>query len=105
VTVSGRLPVADESGRRIGQTATRVDAYWNLDAAKWWTALTRSPVAAVAGSRVRHLGQEDVAKLCGYRVRIEIPAVRRGVYPIEVLYGGSKGHAGFAPVHFRMVGG
>lgn len=105
VTVSGRLPVVDESGRDIGQTATKVDAYWNLDPGKWWTALTRSPLAAVSGSRVRHLGHQDVAKLCGYRVRIEIPPVRRGIYPIEVLYGDSKGRAGFGPVHFQVVGG
>lgn len=107
VTVSGHLPVVDESGRDIGQTATVVDAYWNLDFPKWWSVLGRTPqpLPAVAGSPVRHLGKQDVARRCTYRVSVEIPSVRPGIYPIEVLYGDSNSHATFAPIHFQVVGG
>jgi len=105
VTVSGTLGVVDESGTYGGQTATHVDAYWNLDSARWWSALTRSPSRAVAGSPVRHLGRQAVARRCRYRLRLRIPLARPGRYPIEVLYGDSKGQASFAPVEFRVTRG
>jgi hypothetical protein len=107
VTVSGHLPVVDESGRDVGQTATAVDVYWNLDFAKWWSVLGRSPqpLASVAGTPVRHLGMQDVAQLCTYRVRVRIPPAHPGIYPIEVLSGDAKSHASFAPIHFQVVGG
>ena len=105
VTVSGPLGVIDESGTYGGQTATRVDAYWNLDFARWWSALTPSPSPAVAGSRVRHLGRQDVAQRCRYRLQLRIPFVQPGKYPVEVLYGDSQGQASFAPVEFRVTNG
>jgi hypothetical protein len=105
VTVSGPLPVVNEAGRDVGQTATTIDAYWNLDFAKWWSALGPSPLGSVAASPVQHLGKQDVTQLCRYRVRVEIPSVRPGTYPIEVLYGHSKNRASFAPADFRVTSG
>lgn len=105
VTVSGPLGVIDEDGTYGGQTATRVDAYWNLDFAKWWSVLTASPSPSVLGSPIRHLGRQDVANRCGYRLRLRVPSARPGRYPIEVLYGDSKGRASFAPVEFRVTSG
>jgi len=102
-TVSGLLPVIDEDGSYGGQTATRVDAYWNLDFRKWWTVSTSSPLRSVAGSPVRHLGRQNVAKLCRYRLHVAIPSVPRGRYPIEVLYGDAKSGASFGPVTFRVT--
>jgi hypothetical protein len=105
VTVSGPLGVVDESGTYGGQTATHVDAYWNLDFARWWSALTGSPSRSVEGPPVRHLARQEVAKRCGYRLRLRIPLVAPGTYPIEVLYGDSKGRASLAPVEFRVTQG
>jgi hypothetical protein len=107
VTVSGHLPVTDTSGRDVGQTATAVDVYWNLDFAKWWSVLGRSPqpLASVAGAPVRHLGRQDVARRCTYRVRVEIPSVHPGIYPIEALFGTVKSRASFVPIRFQVVGG
>lgn len=103
VTVSGPLPVIAEDGTYAGQIATRVDAYWNLDFRKWWTASTSSPLPSVPGSPVRHLGTQHVATLCGYRLRVTIPSYARGRYPIEVLYGDRHGSASFAPVDFEVT--
>jgi hypothetical protein len=109
VTVSGALPVVSENGVDVGQTSTKVDVYWNLDFDKWWSVLEGSPLASVAGSPVTFLGTQDVAKLCIYQVRVEIPSVPPGTYPIEVLYegpdlGGPSG-ASFAPVDFQVTAG
>jgi hypothetical protein len=109
VTVSGSLPVIAENGADVGQTSNEVDVYWNLDYDKWWSALGASPLASVAGSPVKLLGKQDVAKLCRYQVQVEIPRVALGGYPIEVLYrgpdqGGPSG-ASFAPVDFQVLGG
>jgi hypothetical protein len=103
VTVSGALGVMNEDGTYGGQTARDVDAYWNLDFRKWWTGLERSPLAAVAGSPVRHLGSQDVAKRCRYRFQVSVPSLPPGRYPIEVLYGNGKNRASFAPVDFRVT--
>src|SRR5919204_2166695 len=88
VTVSGPLPVVAENGVDVGQTSNEVDVYWNLNFEKWWSALGPSPLASIAGSAVRFLGKQDVAKLCTYRVQVDIPSVAPGTYPIEVLYHG-----------------
>lgn len=88
VTVSGPLPVRDESGAYVGSAATEVIAYWNLDLDKWGTALTSplSPAAAVAGSAVQLLGTQDVTGACNYAFQIKIPAeVSPGTYPIQLL--------------------
>ena len=108
VTVSGTLPVVAENGAKIGQTATEVDVYWNLDFKNWSSALGHSPLPSVAGSRVRLLGRQDVAKLRTYKVRVEIPtAVPPGAYPIEVLYQrpdrGGPSVASFAPATFQVT--
>jgi len=107
LTVSGPLPVTAEDGSYAGQTATDVDVYWNLDFDKWWSVLgySPSPAGAVAGSPVQHLGTQDVSQLCRYQVPVVIPSVGPGVYPIEVLYGDSEGHASFAPVSFEVTAG
>jgi hypothetical protein len=88
ITVSGPLPVLDESGTLVGQTASEVIAYWNLDLNHWETALTAplSPTAAVAGSAVQLLGTQDVASVCNYSFQIRIPSsVPSGTYPIQLL--------------------
>jgi hypothetical protein len=109
VTVSGPLPVMREDGTYGGQTATQVDVYWNLSFDHWPSFSGSSPVAAVAGSRVRHLGTQDVATLCRYQVQVEIPAVSPGIFPIEVLYqgpdSGGPSVASFAPTNFQVTSG
>ena len=105
VTLSGHLPVIEEDGSYAGQTAARVDAYWNLDFKKWWTALTSAPLPSVPNSPVRHLGSQDVSHLCTYRVRVTIPSVAPGRYPVDVLFGTGKSRAGFAPESFRVRAG
>jgi hypothetical protein len=116
VTVSGALPVTSEGGSNVGQTATEVDVYWNLNFDKWWSVLgnSPSPLASVAGSPVQLLGTQDVAKLCTYQVQVRIPSVPAGTYPIEVLYqapgseapsGGGTAFASFAPTNFQVTGG
>ena len=102
VTVSGHLPVIDEDGSYRGQTAKRVDAFWNLDFRRWWSALTGSPKPAIAGSRVRLLGKQGVSGSC-LRFQIRIPAVHPGTFPLEVLFGAGKSDASFGPVAFRVT--
>jgi hypothetical protein len=88
VTVSGPLPVLDESGAYVGQTASQVIAYWNLNLDKWWTALKSplSPTPAVAGSAVQLLGTQEVAGVCNYSFQVKIPSgVAPGTYPIQLL--------------------
>jgi hypothetical protein len=109
VTVSGTLPVVSENGAHIGQTATEVSVYWNLDFKKWWSALGRSPLPSSVGSPVRLLGRQDVAKIRTYQVRVKIPSAPPGRYPIEVLYSGpdsgGPSFASFAPTTFQVTGG
>jgi hypothetical protein len=105
VTVSGHLPVLGEDGSYSGQTAKRVEAYWNLDFDKWYSALTGSPSPSIAGSPVRLLGRQGVAGSCRYAMLVRIPAVRSGRYPIEVLLGTGKSQSSFAPVTFRVTAG
>ena len=109
ITVSGRLPVVNEAGQDVGQTANRVDVYWNLAFRKWWTALGPSPLASVPGSAVKLLGKQGVANRCTYRIKIEIPSVPPGRYPIEVLSQapdkGGPSTASFAPANFEVTGG
>jgi hypothetical protein len=98
-----------ENGVDVGQTANEVDVYWNLSFDKWWSALGPSPLASAAGSPVKFLGKQDVAKLCAYQVQVDIPSVAPGRYPIEVLYqgpdrGGLSG-ASFVPVNFQVKRG
>lgn len=115
VTVSGSLPVMREDGTYGGQSATQVEAYWNLNFRRWWSVLgnSPSPSRSVARSAVVLLGRQDVAKLCRYEVQVRIPRVARGKYPIEVLYeapgheapsGGGKSFASFSPTDFRVAG-
>lgn len=88
ITVSGPLPVLDESGTLIGQTSNEIIAYWNLDLNHWETALTAplSPAPAVAASAVQLLGTQDVASVCNYSFQIKIPSsVPSGTYPIQLL--------------------
>jgi hypothetical protein len=103
VTLSGRLPVVSESGQDVGQTATEVVAYWNLDFDHWPSVFGPSHAAAVAGSPVKFLGAQDIADQCSYHVRVRIPSVPAGTYPLEVLYGDAKGGASFSPVGFRVT--
>ena len=116
VTVTGPLPVTSEDGSNVGQTATEVDVYWNLNFEKWWSVLgnSPSPLPSVAGSPVQLLGTQDVSKLCTYEVQVTIPSVAPGTYPIEVLYqapgqeapsGGGTTFASFAPADFQVTGG
>jgi hypothetical protein len=116
VTVSGPLPVISEDGTNVGQTATEVDVYWNLDFDKWWSVLgtSPSPLASVAGWPVKLLGTQDVSTLCTYQVRVTIPPVAPGTYPIEVLNqapgheapsGGGTSYSSFAPTDFQVTGG
>lgn len=104
VTVSGALGVVGEDGTYGGQTAKDAAPYWNLDFHKWWSALGPKPLPAVPGSPVEKLGRQDVARRCTYRLRITIPSVPPGSYPIEVLSGAGKSQASFAPVSFRVTG-
>ena len=110
VTVSGPLAVTSEDGSNVGQTATEVDVYWNLNFDEWWSVLgnSPSPVASVAGSPVHLLGTQDVSKLCTYQVQVRIPSVAPGTYPIEVLYRGpdqgGPSFASFAPADFQVTG-
>ena len=88
ITVSGPLPVLDEAGTPVGQTADEVIAYWNLDLDNWESALTSpvSPSAAVAGSDVQLLGTANVAAVCNYNFQIVIPSSAvPGTYPIQLL--------------------
>jgi hypothetical protein len=105
VTVSGPLGVIGEDGTYSGQTASDVEAYWNLDFHKWWSALGPSPLASVSGSPVELLGEQAVARRCRYELRVTIPSVPRGRYPIEVLSGTGKTRASFGPVSFRVIRG
>jgi hypothetical protein len=105
VHVSGRLPVLSESGRDVGQTATSVIAYWNLDVDHWTSVAGPHPRAAVGSSPVRLLGAVSVAGACTYRATLTIPAVPAGTYPIEVLSGNAQGSGNFAPVEFRVTSG
>lgn len=111
ITVSGPLPVQDEAGTLVGQTANEVIAYWNLDLNHWGTALTSplSPTAAVAGYPVQLLGTQDVASVCSYSFQIKIPSsVPPGSYPIQLL-SESSDQTGvttgpFPPVNVRVTG-
>jgi hypothetical protein len=110
VTVSGPLPVLDESGQLIGQTSNEVIAYWNLDLNHWTTALTSpmSPAAAVAGSAVELLGTQDVAGVCHYSFEVKIPTgAAPGTYPIQLLGESSDatgvGTAPFPPVNYQVT--
>jgi hypothetical protein len=94
VVVSGRLPASSS-----------VTAYWNLDFAHWPTISTPAPEAAAAGWPVHFVGMRNVAGECSYRLRVKIPAVAPGRYPIEVLYGTARFGASFAPVEFRVTSG
>lgn len=111
VTVSGPLPVVNEAGVDVGQTASEVIVYWNLDFKDWGSALTAplSPSASVAGTPVQLLGTQDVANLCSYHVQVKIPSAPTGTYPIVVLYEGSDttgvSVASFLPVSYRVTGG
>jgi hypothetical protein len=93
LVLSGRLPAS-----------STVVAYWNLDFDHWPSLGSANPATAVAGSRVRLLGIRDVTGLCTYRVRLAVPSVQPGLYPLEVLYGDARSAASLAPVYFRVTG-
>ncbi len=103
MTVSGALGVLGEDGTYGGQTAKAVDAYWNLDFHTWWSVLGPKPLAATAGSPVRPLGRQGVARRCTYRLRVTVPSVPPGRYPIVVLSGTGRSQSSFAPVTFRVT--
>ena len=103
--VAGRLPIASESGRVVGQNATEVVAFWNLDLDHWPSIARTSPVRADPSSPVKLLAMQNVANRCTYRLRVTIPRARPGTYPIEVLYGGASGDAAFDRVDFRVTRG
>jgi hypothetical protein len=111
ITVSGPLPVQDEAGTQVGQTADEIIAYWNLDLNNWESALTAplTPTAAVAGSHVQLLGTQDVASVCNYNFEITIPSgVTPGTYPVQLLLESSDESgvttAPMPPVNVRVTG-
>src|SRR4029077_17791279 len=88
ITVSGPLPVLDEAGTPVGQTANEVIAYWNLDLDNWETALTSplSPSTAVAGAPVQLLGTQAVTSVCSCSFQIKPPSSPSpGASPIQLL--------------------
>lgn len=103
VTVSGPLGVLTEDGTYGGQMARGVHAYWNLNFHRWWSALESTPLAARAGSPVKLLARENVARRCTYRLRVRVPSVQPGRYPIVVLSGTGKSQSSFPPVTFRVT--
>jgi hypothetical protein len=92
VVLSGRMP-----------TSSTVVTYGNLDFAHWPSLTSSAPRAAAEGSPVALLGVREVRGRCKYRVRLAIPSVRPGSYPLEVLYGNAGFGASFTPVHFRVT--
>jgi hypothetical protein len=106
-TVTARLPLFDEAGKYVGPGTPRVSAYWNLALEHWTSVLTtpRSPAAAVTGVPVSDAGTHQVTSGCSFRMRVRIPSVPPGRYPIVFVYtypGGSSDPNG--PVSFRVTG-
>jgi len=54
---------------------------------------------------VKLLGRQNVARRCRYRLRVTVPSVPQGRYPIVVLSGTGKSQSSFAPVSFRVTAG
>jgi hypothetical protein len=67
-----------------------------------WPALA-TRVAVGCGD----IGKQAVATRCTYQVQVEIPAVPRGAYPVEVLYqgpaSGGPSVASFAPTKLQVT--
>jgi hypothetical protein len=92
VVLSGRVPAS-----------STVAAYWNLDFDHWPSLASAAPRTAAWGSPVALLGIRGVRGRCRYRLRLAIPSVRAGSYPLEVLYGDARSGASLAPVLFRVT--
>lgn len=92
VVLSGRMPAS-----------STVVTYGNLDFAHWPSLTSFTPRAAAEGSPVALLGVREVRGRCKYRIRLAIPSVRPGSYPLEVLYGNAQFGASLTPVRFRVT--
>jgi hypothetical protein len=111
VTASAPLPVLDEAGDYVGPGNPDITAYLNLDFDHWESVLRSngSPVASVAGTPVDDLGTQHVAGGCNFQMKLMIPSVPTGTYPLVFLYrypdqnGGWSGDA--IPVQFKVTAG
>ena len=107
VTLSGTLPLYDETGKLdLNDPSTRFQVWWNLDFAKWWSAFGTHPHPKPArpGSVTRLLTAAiPVPNPCTYRLSVTIPRAGPGAYGLTVIYMGG-GAASLNPVAFRITG-
>jgi hypothetical protein len=105
VTISGPLPVLDEAGTYVGPGDPDIVVYWNLDV-NHWTSTTPS----VSGSPVQQLGTQQVTGgACNFQIKVTIPSVAPGTYPIQLLgeWSGATGTTTgpFPPANFQVTVG
>lgn len=105
VTVSGILPHGGGEGGEPVARATGVRVWWNLDAARWWSALRPQPWPSRPGSPVVQVAAEGVAGGCRSSTSFTVPAGSvPGRYRIVVLYRNSRSTASLRPRWFAVSG-
>jgi hypothetical protein len=105
VTVSGIVPHGGGEGGQQVPPVTGIGVWWNLDAARWWSALGPRPWPSRPGGPVIQVAAQGVAGGCRYAASFSVPAaVVPGRYRIVVLYANGHSTASLPPRWFTVVG-
>jgi hypothetical protein len=91
VQVSGPIATGGSEGGGWGAPLTRLEAWWNLDPDEWFGALTGNPVGARPGP-VEILGRWFADGGCVYAIRLRVPEVPAGTYPVVLVGSGPDLH-------------
>jgi hypothetical protein len=98
VTLSGTLPLYDETGHLDPRHPTKgFQVWWNLDFARWWPARP-GPVMRLLGVAV------PVPNPCTYRMTVTVPHVQPGTYRVDILQIGGGGASSLEPLGFKVTG-
>ena len=103
VTVSGVLPRNGQG--QPGHPTIKLEAWWNLDQSRWFTALTSHPAAASQG-RVFEVASTRVPKPnpCTFALSFRVPKIAAGRYDIVVVYFSTPlSAASFASTRFTVT--
>lgn len=100
MVITGILPRGGSS-----HATTKLEAFWNLDPTRWFTALTAHPTAAHNGP-VLNVARVVVPRPnpCSFRLVFRVPRVEAGAYPVVVFYFTAPLTASsFAPAPFTVT--
>lgn len=111
IHVSGPLYYLDKAGEVWVDADDTVQAWWNLEPEQY-PSVVRAAIAAANGSQPQPggvdgslVGADQPRGACSFDLRVTVPQVSPGTYPVTVLrVGGSDGSASaYGSFHYTVI--